>query len=141
MSTYLHYWGVPGSLPLKKSEHCPGPCDILFSSDVNSQSVKVLVLLVVPGHLLFLYTIHLLRGGHTVTTFSFIICYLSAALSQVVILLYGARRMVRWLWKRGLDPDTFSIPYLAALGDLLGTGFLALSFRLILTLSSSGTGV
>ncbi|XP_069369184.1 solute carrier family 41 member 1-like isoform X2 [Paralichthys olivaceus] len=127
MSTYLHYWGVPGSLPLKK--------------DVNSQSARVLVLLLVPGHLFFLYTIHLLRGGHTAMTFTFIMCYLSAALLQVVILLYVARLMVRWLWQRGLDPDNFSIPYLTALGDLLGTGFLALSFRLILTHSSSGAGV
>lgn len=60
---------------------------------------------------------------------------------QVVILLYVAGFMVQWLWRRGLDPDNFSIPYLTALGDLLGTGFLALSFRLILTVTSAGTGV
>lgn len=60
---------------------------------------------------------------------------------QVVILLYVAGLMVQWLWKRGLDPDNFSIPYLTALGDLLGTGFLALSFKLVLMVSSTGTGV
>lgn len=60
---------------------------------------------------------------------------------QVGILLYVATLMVRWLWRRGLDPDNFSIPYLTALGDLLGTGFLALSFRLIMTVSSTGSGV
>lgn len=53
------------------------------SSDVNSKSARVLVLLVVPGHLLFLYTIHLLQGGHTALTLTFITCYLSAALLQV----------------------------------------------------------
>ncbi|KAI3369540.1 hypothetical protein L3Q82_007749 [Scortum barcoo] len=100
-------------------------------NDVNSKSARVLVILVVPGHLLFLYTIHLLQGGHIAMTPIFIFCYLSAALLQVVILLYVARLMVQWLWRRGLDPDNFSIPYLTALGDLLGTGFLALSFRLI----------
>ncbi|XP_051271687.1 solute carrier family 41 member 1-like isoform X2 [Dicentrarchus labrax] len=110
-------------------------------NDVNSKSARVLVILVVPGHLLFLYTIHLLQGGHTAMTSTFIICYLSAALLQVVILLCAASLMVRWLWRRGLDPDNFSIPYLTALGDLLGTGFLALSFRLILMVSSTGTGV
>ncbi|XP_038552362.1 solute carrier family 41 member 1-like isoform X3 [Micropterus salmoides] len=110
-------------------------------NDVNSKSARVLVILVVPGHLLFLYTIHLLQGGHTAMTPTFIICYLCAALLQVMILLYVASLMVRWLWKRGLDPDNFSIPYLTAFGDLLGTGFLALSFRLILIVSSSGTGV
>ncbi|KAM9361783.1 solute carrier family 41 member 3-like [Symphorus nematophorus] len=141
MSTYLHYWSVPGALPFKMSGTCPGPCATFCSSDVNSKSARVLVILVVPGHLLFLYTIHLLHGGHTAMMPTFIICYLSAALLQVVILLYAASLMVQWLWRRGLDPDNFSIPYLTALGDLLGTGFLALSFRLILMFSSAGTGV
>ncbi|XP_070695511.1 solute carrier family 41 member 1-like [Pempheris klunzingeri] len=139
MSTHLHYWGVPGVLPFK-SVSCPGPCATFCSPDVNSKSARVLVLLVVPGHLLFLYTIHLLQGGHTAMTPTFIMCYLSAALLQVVILLCLAGLMVQWLWRRGLDPDNFSIPYLTALGDLLGTGFLALSFRLILMGSSPGTG-
>ncbi|XP_030585225.1 solute carrier family 41 member 1-like isoform X1 [Archocentrus centrarchus] len=141
MSTFLHYWSVPGALPFKMSEKCPGPCAVFFSSDVNSVSARVLVTLVVPGHLLFLYTIHLLQGGHTAMTPAFIVCYLFAALLQVVILLLVASLMVHWLWQRGLDPDNFSIPYLTALGDLLGTGFLALSFRLILMVSSTETGV
>ncbi|XP_071374669.1 solute carrier family 41 member 1-like isoform X1 [Centroberyx affinis] len=141
ISTYLHYWSVPGALPLKMGVNWPGPCVTFCSSEVNSKSARVLVILVVPGHLLFLYTIHLLQGGHTAMTPAFIACYLSAALLQVVILLSVANLMVCWLWRRGLDPDNFSIPYLTALGDLLGTGFLALSFRLILLASSSGTGV
>lgn len=65
----------------------------------------------------------------------------TAVTMQVGILLYVASLMVRWLWRRGLDPDNFSIPYLTALGDLLGTGFLALSFRLIVMISSTQTGV
>lgn len=51
---------------------------------------------------------------------------------QVVLLLYLADLMVRWMWRRGIDPDNFSIPYLTALGDLLGTGLLALCFRVVL---------
>uniref|UniRef100_A0A3Q1I4E8 Solute carrier family 41 member n=1 Tax=Acanthochromis polyacanthus TaxID=80966 RepID=A0A3Q1I4E8_9TELE len=141
MSTYLHYWSVPGALPDKMNANCPGPCATFCSSDVNSKSARVLLFLVVPGHLLFLYTIHLLQGGHTAMMPTFIICYLFAALLQVVILLYVAGLMVRWLWQRGLDPDNFSIPYLTALGDLLGTGFLALSFRLLLSVNSAGMGV
>lgn len=56
---------------------------LCVSTDVNSKSARVLVVLVVPGHLIFLYTIHLLQGGHTAMTSTFIICYLSAALLQV----------------------------------------------------------
>uniref|UniRef100_A0A8D3DT97 Solute carrier family 41 member n=1 Tax=Scophthalmus maximus TaxID=52904 RepID=A0A8D3DT97_SCOMX len=140
MSTYLHYWTVPGALPFEMSATCPAPRDTFCSSDVNSKTTRVLVALVVPGHLLFLYTIHLLQGGHTTMTPTFVICYLCAALLQVVILLYVARLLVRWLWRRGLDPDNFSIPYLTALGDLLGTGLLALSFRLTLVGSTGARG-
>uniref|UniRef100_A0A8C5GLK6 Solute carrier family 41 member n=1 Tax=Gouania willdenowi TaxID=441366 RepID=A0A8C5GLK6_GOUWI len=128
MSTYLHFWSIPGSLPSKMRSNCPGPCETFCSSDQNSESARVLVTLVVPGHLLFLYAIHLLQGGHSSMTPIFIICYLCASLLQVVFLLNVASLMVRWLWRRGLDPDNFSIPYLTALGDLLGTGFLALMF-------------
>ncbi|XP_051932955.1 solute carrier family 41 member 1-like isoform X1 [Hippocampus zosterae] len=136
MSTYLHYWSIPGALPFKITTDCPGPFATFFSSDLNSKSARVLAMLVVPGHLLFLYVIHLAQAGHAAMTVAFVVCYLSAALLQVVILLHAANLMVRWLWRRGLDPDNFSIPYLTALGDLLGTAFLALSFRLIHQISS-----
>lgn len=135
---------------------------------MNSKSARVLVALVVPGHLLFLYTVQLLQGGHTAMTPTFIICYLCAALLQVrntllqeviiktaqclhlkpsvvllqvVVLLYSSVLMIRWLWRRSLDPDNYSIPYLTALGDLLGTAFLALTFRFLMTGSSEETGL
>ena len=48
--------------------------------------------------------------------------------TQVAILLYTANGMVHFLWARGNDPDNSSIPYLTAIGDLLGTSLLALTF-------------
>lgn len=57
---------------------------------------------------------------------------------QVAILLYVADLIVRLMWRRSLDPDNFSIPYLTALGDLLGTGFLALCFRCVSLVQSLG---
>ncbi|XP_045911804.1 solute carrier family 41 member 1-like isoform X3 [Micropterus dolomieu] len=98
---------------------------------VNSKSALVLLTLVVPGHLVFLYSISLLQGEKAPITAAFTICYLSAALLQVAILLYFADLIIRVMWRWSLDPDNFSIPYLTALGDLLGTGFLALCFRCI----------
>ncbi|XP_061076020.1 solute carrier family 41 member 1-like [Conger conger] len=138
ISTYLHCWSVPGVLPYKMRQFWPNPCVTYFSSGVNSRSARVLFLLVVPGHLVFLYTIHLLQGGHTAVTVSFTCCYLCAALLQVGILLYVADVIVRVMWRRGLDPDNFSIPYLTALGDLLGTGFLALCFRAVMLTEGPG---
>ncbi|XP_030314187.1 solute carrier family 41 member 3 isoform X5 [Calypte anna] len=170
ISTFLHFWSMPGVLPYKMRQNWPNPCTTFFSSEVNSKSARVLFLLVVPGHLVFLYTIHLLQGGHTSLSFTFVMFYLTAALLQVTrhpepsmkihrinasvksrvpatpltlkdshggqwrrvgILLYVADLVVRLMWRKALDPDNFSIPYLTALGDLLGTGFLAICFRLV----------
>ncbi|OXB82993.1 UNVERIFIED_CONTAM: hypothetical protein H355_001336 [Colinus virginianus] len=131
ISTFLHFWSMPGVLPYKMRQNWPNPFTTFFSSEVNSKSARVLFLLVVPGHLVFLYTIHLLQGGHTSLSFTFVLFYLTAALLQVGILLYVADIIVRLMWRKALDPDNFSIPYLTALGDLLGTGFLAVCFRLV----------
>ncbi|XP_030625186.1 solute carrier family 41 member 1 isoform X3 [Chanos chanos] len=138
ISTYLHFWSVPGVLPYKMRQHWPNPFVTFFGSGVNSKSARVLFLLVIPGHLVFLFAIHLLQGGHTAITVAFTGCYLSAALFQVGILLYAADLIVRLTWKRGLDPDNFSIPYLTALGDLLGTGFLAVCFRMVMLMEGLG---
>nr|XP_006131317.1 solute carrier family 41 member 3 isoform X1 [Pelodiscus sinensis]XP_006131318.1 solute carrier family 41 member 3 isoform X1 [Pelodiscus sinensis]XP_025044545.1 solute carrier family 41 member 3 isoform X1 [Pelodiscus sinensis] len=131
ISTFLHFWSMPGVLPYKMRQNWPNPCTTFFMSGVNSKSARVLFLLVIPGHLVFLYTIHFLQGGHAAITFTFVMFYLTAALLQVGILLYMADLIVRLMWRKALDPDNFSIPYLTALGDLLGTGFLALCFRLV----------
>ncbi len=48
-----------------------------------------------------------------------------------MLLLYLANWLVHLLWKKGKDPDNFSIPYLTAMGDLLGTGLLALAFHIL----------
>uniref|UniRef100_A0A8C5WVE9 Solute carrier family 41 member n=1 Tax=Laticauda laticaudata TaxID=8630 RepID=A0A8C5WVE9_LATLA len=131
ISTFLHFWSMPGVLPHKMRQHWPNPCTTFFASGINSKSARVLILLVIPGHLVFLYTIHLFEGGHTAITFTFVAFYLTAALLQVGILLYMSDIIVRLMWRKGLDPDNYSIPYLTALGDLLGTGFLAVCFHLL----------
>ncbi|XP_056278681.1 solute carrier family 41 member 1 [Pseudoliparis swirei] len=129
VSTYLHFWSLPGVLPYKMRQHWPNPYASFFSSGLNSKSARVLLMLVVPGQLLFLYAISLLQGDEAPVSAAFALCYLCAALLQVTILLYCADLIIRMMWRRSLDPDNFSIPYLTALGDLLGTGFLALCFR------------
>uniref|UniRef100_A0A8C8YZP3 Solute carrier family 41 member n=1 Tax=Prolemur simus TaxID=1328070 RepID=A0A8C8YZP3_PROSS len=141
ISTFLHMNGMPGENSEQAPRRCPSPCTTFFSPDVNSRSARVLFLLVVPGHLVFLYTISCMQGGHTTLTLIFIIFYMTAALLQVLILLYIADWMVHWMWGRGLDPDNFSIPYLTALGDLLGTGLLALSFHILWLIGDRDTDV
>merc|ERR1712037_389158 len=41
---------------------------------------------------------------------------------------YMCQILVYWMWKRGVDPDNAAIPYLTAIGDLLGTSLLAMAF-------------
>lgn len=50
---------------------------------VNSKSARVLLMLVVPGHLVFLYAVSLLQGEEAPITAAFTVCYLCAALLQV----------------------------------------------------------
>lgn len=49
----------------------------------NQRSAQVLLLLVIPGHLIFIYAIHLLQSGNTSPTLIFISLYLTAAFMQV----------------------------------------------------------
>lgn len=60
------------------------------------------------------------------------------SLTQVFILLCIADWMIHLLWRTGKDPDSYSIPYLTALGDLLGTGLLALAFLLLWLIEDQG---
>ncbi|XP_053150963.1 solute carrier family 41 member 3 isoform X2 [Hemicordylus capensis] len=131
ISTFLHFWSLPGVLPYKMRQHWPNPCTTFFGAGVNSRAARVLILLVIPGHLVFLYIISLFKAGHIPLSVTFVMFYLLAALLQVIILLYMADLLVRLMWRKGLDPDNFSIPYLTAMGDLLGTGFLALCFHVV----------
>lgn len=60
---------------------------------------------------------------------------------QVIVLLYVASWLVHFLWKRGNDPDNFSIPYLTALGDFLGGGLLALAFHILFVIGDKDSDV
>ena len=39
--------------------------------------------------------------------------------------------MVAFVWRQERDPDNVCIPYLTAIGDLLGTGLLTCVFLLL----------
>eukprot|EP00918_Siedleckia_nematoides_P055226 GHVU01120461.1.p1 GENE.GHVU01120461.1~~GHVU01120461.1.p1 ORF type:complete len:524 (+),score=27.86 GHVU01120461.1:192-1574(+) len=131
LSTALHSISTPGVLPESGVHGCPNCFSTYFSTGVHARTSRVLMLLVVPGHLIFIYTISYLRAGHTSITSLFAVTYLSAAVIQVALLLYIASWLVHLLWVQGNDPDNFAIPYLTALGDLLGTGLLAATFCIL----------
>lgn len=134
MSTHLHTssgGAGPGVLPSKDDSVCIPPWSIICGGDQHSRTARILLLLVIPGHIIFTYTISYLEAGHTAPTLLFMIFYLFAAWLQVAVLLYVCRVMVFYMWSHGTDPDNSAIPYLTALGDLLGGGFLAVAFLLL----------
>ena len=89
------------------------------------------MMLIIPGHLLFAFTISFFNLGHTTVTPVFVVFYIFAAVLQIWILLHTAQWMVHLMWKCSVDPDNSAIPYLTALGDLLGGGLLALAFEVL----------
>ncbi|XP_060239730.1 solute carrier family 41 member 3 isoform X3 [Meriones unguiculatus] len=130
ISTFLHMWSTPGVLPVQMKRFWPNPFFIFCSSEVNSVSARVLLFLVIPGHLIFFYLICLVEGHSVTSSKIFVALYLVAGIVQVLILLYLAEVMVRLTWHQAIDPDNHCIPYLTGLGDLLGTSLLALCFLL-----------
>ncbi|XP_036894461.1 solute carrier family 41 member 3 isoform X3 [Sturnira hondurensis] len=136
ISTYLHMWSTPGVLPFWMKKIWPNPCSTFCTSEINSMSARVLIFLVIPGHLIFFYVIYLVEGHSVPNSKIFVAFYLLAGLIQVTILLYLAEVMARLMWHQALDPDNHCIPYLTGLGDLLGTVLLALCFLISWLLQS-----
>ena len=64
-----------------------------------------------------------------------------ACVLQVGFLLAIADWLVHLLWKQKKDPDNFSIPYLTAVGDLLGTSLLAVGFYVVWLLGDRDSDV
>ncbi|XP_055882620.1 solute carrier family 41 member 1-like isoform X2 [Biomphalaria glabrata] len=142
ISTSLHQKGRPGG-PVRDAhlKGCLNIFKVFFGSGVHSKAARVLTLLVIPGHLLFSFTIFYLRAGHTSSSLLFQCFYLSAALLQVVLLIYIATWLVPLIWVKGSDPDNVAIPYLTAIGDLLGTAFLAVAFHFLFLLGDRDADV
>uniref|UniRef100_A0A5F9DB79 Solute carrier family 41 member n=1 Tax=Oryctolagus cuniculus TaxID=9986 RepID=A0A5F9DB79_RABIT len=83
ISTYLHIRSAPGVLPPWMKKFWPNPCSTFCTSEVNSMSARVLLFLVVPGHLIFFYIIYLVEGQSVTDSKSFVVLYLLAGLIQI----------------------------------------------------------
>ena len=56
---------------------------------------------------------------------------------QVLFLLYLAKILIFWLWRRSSDPDDCAIPLLTATGDLVGTGLLTVGFYMLASVNDT----
>lgn len=149
LSTVLHQTSTMG----KKAEWAPKkaylyPFDTFFAKkNPESRAAIVLVLLALPGHLVFYFVIAKIKmttGIHensynpATTTFSFIAFYLFVSTLQVVVLFLICYWLVHFAWQRNKNPDNISIPYLTAIGDLLGTALLAFCFHTLYLAGETG---
>ncbi|XP_020011745.2 solute carrier family 41 member 3 isoform X3 [Castor canadensis] len=82
ISTFLHIWSTPGILPLQMKKFWPNPCSTFCTSEINSMSARVLLFLVIPGHLIFFYIIYLVEGQSVTSSRTFVVLYLLAGLIQ-----------------------------------------------------------
>jgi len=140
MTTYLHTMtsSLPGTFPPGEDKICSLPCTALCGGIKgcptalfpHARNARILLLLLIPGQIIFVYCICTFEAT-LMPSAVFIIAYLVASFAQVFLLLYLCQILVYWMWSRGSDPDNAAIPYLTAIGDLLGTGFLTIAFILL----------
>lgn len=95
---------------------------------------RLLLCLSIPSHILFIFLIKLVRDRFTMTPL-FFTCYLVAAVFQVAILIQISYTLVHFLWKKGFNPDNSALPFLTALGDLIGSALLAVAFVVLMLFS------
>ncbi|XP_040066192.1 solute carrier family 41 member 1 [Ixodes scapularis] len=129
MSTLLHRQRTYRDKSVQGAALNGGASISLSDSTILGASSRrgfILAALVVPGHLVFMNLVSLAKSGTPTTNVGFIVLFCTAGLVQVIALLFAARAIVGALWRRNLDPDSTAIPYVTALGDLLGTALLAL---------------
>ncbi|XGW28811.1 hypothetical protein V3C99_008535 [Haemonchus contortus] len=139
LSTFFHQTGSLGQLPYEWSiQRFLSVKRAFFSKDSDSRSARVLLFLVVPGHIAFNWLIRVFHFGSIVPPHGalFTSLYLIAALTQVLILLYICQYMVAVMWIWRINPDNSAIPYLTALGDVLGTLLLFLLFLFLDSVNS-----
>ncbi|KAK0087438.1 hypothetical protein PV325_000994 [Microctonus aethiopoides] len=135
ISTALHKQADLGTLLIPPGLTHPvifiTPIANFFGKGHHARTTRVLMLMVIPGHIIFIYMIKYMKDGDTSLTPLFIFVYLCAATLQVAALLYIAYIMIHWMWKRKIDPDNSAIPYLTSMGDLLGISLLAIAFQFL----------
>lgn len=130
MSTMLHQSSIIGILP-PHGKIWVTPWAALFAGSPYAKTARLLVSLVFPGQLIFVFIADALNPGHCTLNAYFVISYIVVSIVQVMILLYIAHIIIHAMWRYKIDPDNSAIPYLTALGDLSGSLLLALAFFFI----------
>ncbi|XP_037502789.1 solute carrier family 41 member 1 [Rhipicephalus sanguineus] len=128
LSTLFAQRSELGFHPEDDKRHCVDPLTGLCGSNRQARVSQLLLLLSIPGHVLFVLLIFAISDAHVRLTVALVFSYLVASIVLLTVLLYLARCGAYWMWRRKIDPDNALIPLLTGFGDLCGTGFLLLAF-------------
>lgn len=129
-ATMLHATNPMGVLS-DYSPMCVSPFRALFYGVPSAKSARILIAIALPGQALFAFVADYIHNGVSTITAEFMTAYLVVVLVQVMIILYLTHVLAHFMWRRKLDPDNSTIPYLTACADLLGTILLAAAFMLL----------
>ncbi|XP_017965125.1 solute carrier family 41 member 1 isoform X2 [Drosophila navojoa] len=127
ISTMLHQSSIIGIIP-PHTKIVEWPWRALFKGVPYAKTARILIAMSIPGNILFIFAADYINMSATTVTWVFVLSYLVASLLQVMLLLYIAHIIVHAMWKWKIDPDNSAIPYLTALGDLLGSSLLAVAW-------------
>ncbi|CAH0599154.1 unnamed protein product [Chrysodeixis includens] len=130
LATHLHQTAIPGVLP-ENTRLIEWPWKILFYGTAAAKVARMLLMLALFGQIIFMVVADFVYQGMVTLQVPFGITYLMCSLLQVCVLLYLAYVLVHLMWQKKKDPDNAAIPYLTALGDLLGSVFLGLTFVIL----------
>ncbi|XP_011198545.2 solute carrier family 41 member 1 isoform X1 [Bactrocera dorsalis] len=134
ISTMLHQSSIIGIIP-PHTKIFEWPWKALFKGVPYAKTARILLGMSIPGNIVFVFAADYIHMSTSTVTIAFVLSYLTASLIQVMLLLYIAHVIVHAMWKWKIDPDNSSIPYLTALGDLLGSSLLALAFLFLLSIN------
>ncbi|XP_017147640.1 solute carrier family 41 member 1 isoform X2 [Drosophila miranda] len=127
ISTMLHQSSIIGIIP-PHTKIWEWPWKALFKGVPYAKTARILIAMSIPGNILFIFTADYLNMHASTVSWVFVVSYLLASFIQVTLLLYIAHIIVHAMWKWKIDPDNSAIPYLTALGDLLGSSLLAVAW-------------
>lgn len=135
LSTSIHRSSIKGEYPTWAPKSIFSyPYQTFFGShNPEAKTIQLLVLLILPGHITFFFTLfYIPRDGSAVElSASLVIFYLLIAFIQVIILFLICYWLVLFAWKLGKNPDNICIPYLTAIGDFLGVSFLLFAMYMV----------
>lgn len=130
ISTTLHKNLKPGVMP-SYTRVFENPVRALAIGTPYAKSSRIFILMSIPGQLLFIFLADFIHMSTSTIGAPFILTYLIVSTTQVTLLLFLAHVIIHAMWRFKIDPDSSAIPYLTALGDVIGSTLLLGAFAFL----------